>query len=256
MTFNFITADWPAPENIVAGTTSKSGGFSAEPYDSLNLASHVGDNISDVLKNRDLLMTELELPHEPIWLNQVHGTKVVDFSEIENNAKLEHCADAVISFESNTVCSVLTADCLPLLMTDTSGSRVAAIHAGWRGLRDGIIEQTVSSLNCDPAILMVWLGPAISAAVFEVDNAVLNEFVSIDGNAASAFLPSRDGHWMMNLVLLAKQRLTKNGVNDKAIYGGHYCSFTDSKLFYSYRRENKTGRMASLIYSRNIEVNF
>ncbi|VAW99001.1 FIG00003370: Multicopper polyphenol oxidase [hydrothermal vent metagenome] len=250
MTINFISADWPAPKNIVAGTTTRSGGFSIEPYDSFNLASHVGDNIHHVQKNRQLLVTELDLPHEPKWLNQVHGTKVVDFTELENNANSQCCADAVISFESNIVCAVLTADCLPLLITDTIGSCVAAIHAGWRGLRYGIIEQTIASLNRHPDTLIVWIGPAISAAVFEVDNSVRDGFVAIDINAEKAYSTSRPGHWMMDLVLLAKQRLINNGIDLQSIYGGCYCSFTDNKSFYSYRRSSETGRMVSLIYNR------
>ncbi len=271
MTFNFINADWPAPKCIVAGTTTKQGGNSNRPYDGFNLATHVGDDYNTVVSNRLLLQSELDLPAEPIWLNQVHGTTVLSFTEIANSdfnpgsnlgsnqgftAAESNCADAIVSFEQNTVCAVLTADCLPLLVTDLHGTRVAAIHAGWRGLRDGIIERTIATLNCDSEKLLVWIGPAISRAVFEVDDTVRDEFITIDLSAESAF--SNDyknnqiGHWLMDLVVLAKQRLLSCAIPENAIYGGNHCSYLEQDLFYSYRRNAITGRMASLIYIRNI----
>ncbi len=256
MNINFLNADWPAPECIFAGNTTRQGGKSTAPYDSFNLASHVGDDIRDVVSNRNLLVSELELPHEPEWLDQVHGTTVINFTDVNSNDMLssgneKYCADAVISFENNKICAVLTADCLPLLITDTIGSRVAAIHAGWRGLRDGIIEKTLSRLNCSPEKLLVWIGPAISSAAYEVENELRNEFVKLESTTAIAFTQSSPGHWKMDLVLLAKQRLKKYGVNSNAIFGGEHCSYLDNEIFYSYRRENVTGRMASLIYIRN-----
>ncbi|MFV1982475.1 MAG: peptidoglycan editing factor PgeF [Thiohalomonadales bacterium] len=256
MNINFLNVDWPAPECIFAGITTRQGGKSTAPYDSFNLASHVGDDISDVVSNRNLLVSELELPHEPEWLDQVHGTTVINYTDVNSNDMLsseneKYCADAVISFEINKICAVLTADCLPLLITDTIGSRVAAIHAGWRGLRDGIIEKTLSRLNCSPEKLLVWIGPAISRAAFEVENKLRDEFVRLEVAAEFAFTQSRPGHWKMDLALLARQRLNSCGINNNAIFGGKYCSYLDKELFYSYRRENITGRMASLIYIRN-----
>ncbi len=259
MTFDFINADWPAPKCIVAGTTTKQGGNSQQPHASFNLASHVGDDYESVVSNRLLLQSKLDLPVEPVWLNQVHGTTVVNFAELVNpysKTAENNCADAIISFEDNTVCAVLTADCLPVLVTDLLGSRVAAIHAGWRGLRDGIIERTIAALNCDPKKLLVWIGPAISRAVFEVDDAVRDEFIKIEVNAKTAFSndykENQTGHWLMDLVALAKQRLTSCGIQHDTIYGGNHCSYLETDLFYSYRREATTGRMASLIYIRNI----
>jgi len=248
MTIDFIKASWPAPRGIIAGTTTKQGGCSIPPYDSFNLATHVDDDFDLVLHNRKLLVSEFQLPNEPKWLNQVHGTTIVDCANLKSS---QLNADAMISFEKNTVCAVLTADCLPLLVTDVSGSRVAAIHAGWRGLRDGIIEKTLEKLNCSGDKLLVWIGPAISCEVFEVDDAVRDEFIILDSAAKAAFIQSRDGHWMMDLVLLAKQRIMEFGIKNKAIYGGDHCSYLEQNLFYSYRRNNVTGRMASLIYIGN-----
>jgi len=250
MKIDFLKADWPAPDCIFAGTTTRTGGFSLEPFDSFNLASHVTDDINSVVCNRTRLVSELGLPHEPIWLEQVHGTTVVNFKELMTSINQKSCADAVFSFDGNNICTVLTADCIPLLVTDTIGSRVAAIHAGWRGLRDGIIEKTIATLNCEPEKLLIWIGPAISSKVFEVDNKIREEFVRFDSTAKSAFSQSRLGHWMMDLVLLSKQRLIHCGINSNAIYGGNHCSYLEHELFYSYRRNKITGRMASLIYIR------
>jgi YfiH family protein len=252
MTINFINADWPAPECIFAGTTTRPGGNSISPFDSFNLASHVNDDLKMVVKNRKLLVTELDLPHEPIWLNQIHSTTVLDYNKLNSTNNEENCADAIISFDTNKICAVLTADCVPVLITDTMGSRVAAIHAGWRGLRDGIIEKTIIALDLTPEKLLVWIGPAISSSVFEVDDNVRNEFIHKDKTAVKAYKQSRLGHWYMDLVMLVKQRLNKLNISNNAIYGGNHCSYLENDLFYSYRRNNVTGRMASLIYIRNL----
>ncbi len=251
MAISLIKADWPASKCIIAGTTTRQGGYSSAPYDSFNLATHVGDDLDAVEKNRKLLVSELKLPEEPVWLNQVHGTSVFQSNEVTSSNNKQYCADAIISFEANKICAVLTADCVPILITDIMGSRVAAIHAGWRGLRDGIIEKTVSQLNCDAEKLLVWIGPAISGEVFEVDEVVRDEFVKIDKTAIKAYTQSRPGHWLMDLVMLVKQRLNKSGIHDSAVFGGNHWSYLEDDLFYSYRRNSTTGRMASLIYICN-----
>ncbi|MFV2060042.1 MAG: peptidoglycan editing factor PgeF [Gammaproteobacteria bacterium] len=253
MIIDFLKADWPAPECIIAGTTTRHGGHSLAPYDSFNLATHVGDDREAVANNRKLLVSELDLPDEPIWLNQVHSTTAVNSDDLLLSGNPESCADAIFSFDKNKICAVLTADCVPILITDSIGSRVAAIHAGWRGLRDGIIEKTLSQLNCNAENLLVWIGPAISSEVFEVDDNVRDEFIKIDEAAANAYKPSRAGHWLMDLVLLVKQRLNILGVSDNAIFGGDRCSYLENDLFYSYRRNSATGRMASLIYIRETQ---
>jgi len=260
MKINFIKANWPAPSCIVAGTTTRQGGYSQAPFTSFNLASHVGDDSDIVIRNRSLLESELDLPQPPRWLNQTHSNNVINVSSFETKFSdkqllTDNCADAAISFKANTICAVLTADCVPILVTDSIGSCIAAIHAGWRGLRDGIIEKTISKLNFDSNScsqkLLVWIGPAISRTAFEVDDQVRDEFVSLDSAAKVAYTPSRPGHWLMDLVSLVKLRLNNCGIPDNAIFGGDYCSYSDSDLFYSYRRDKSTGRMASLIYFRH-----
>lgn len=238
MTMNWIKADWPAPDFIKAGTTVRQGGMSKAPYNSFNLATHVGDDIDAVLHNRRCL----ELPQQPQWLEQIHSTKAV----LLPNDVIIPKADAVYSFSENTVCAVMTADCLPLLITDKDGSCVAAIHAGWRGLCDGIIENTINKLPTKAASLLVWLGPAIGSAVYEVGHDVYDAFTQKDEDAKLAFKATDAQHWLFDIYTLAKQRLYKMGVQQ--IYGGDRCSFSEEEHFFSYRRDNITGRMASMIW--------
>ena len=238
----WISADWPAPPSVHAGCTTRQGGVSDAPYDSLNLGDHVGDVFDAVTKNRALLKQHRALPAEPVWLKQVHGNNVI-------NAACTHGvseADASFSHDSGVVCTVMTADCLPILLCDKGGSVVAAVHAGWRGLADGVIDATLLHMGVSASKLMAWLGPAIGPSMFEVGNEVRERFISVDHNAAEAFIPSRQGHWLADLYQLARQRLVEFGVRD--IYGGHWCTYTDKSRFYSYRRDGVTGRMASLIW--------
>jgi len=237
-----IYPDWPAPENVRAVTTTRLGGVSKLPYDSLNLADHVGDAADAVQQNRDILRQRLQLPVAPAWLNQVHGDKVIDVAQYGERPP----ADAGFSTRTGLVCAVLTADCLPVLLCDRDGTRVAAAHAGWRGLASGILECSVKALDTDPGQLLAWLGPAIGPASFEVGDEVRRVFVDQHAQAAVAFSAATDGRWLADLYRLAAIRLQAVGVD--AIYGGGFCTFSDRERFYSYRRDGTTGRMASLIW--------
>jgi len=237
-----IIPDWPAPDRVRAVTTTRPGGVSQSPYASLNLAAHVGDNPLAVVENRRRLRQRLNLPAEPRWLQQVHGTGVVDAATRDE----QPLADASFSRCSGVVCAVLTADCLPVLMCVRDGSAVAAAHAGWRGLSAGVLEATVTALGCDPQQLLVWLGPAIGAAVFEVGADVRETFVKTHPSAAAAFVVQPDGRWLADLYQLARIRLQAIGI--PVIYGGGFCTYTDQARFYSFRHDRVTGRMASLIW--------
>lgn len=242
---DWITPDWPAPPNVKALFTTRGGGFSKPPYHSLNLGDHVDDDPVAVAQNRALLR-EL-LPEDPKWLKQVHGTKSV---RIDAEGCTGTCSgDAAFTRYPARVCAVLVADCLPILLCNSAGTLVGVVHAGWRGLSEGIIEQTVSAMGAGNASLMAWLGPAIGPEHFEVGEEVRQAFIQRNKDSALAFLPrpsSRDGKWLANLFLLAKQQLKKAGVNE--IHGGGECTFSDPARFFSYRRDGSTGRMAGLIW--------
>ncbi len=241
-----IPVDWPAPENVQAATTSRIGGVSLAPFDSFNLADHVGDHPAAVLANRERLLEELALPAEPLWLKQVHGRRVVTLDGLP--AGLPE-ADASVSAGPGRVCAVLTADCLPVLFCDRAGTCVAAAHAGWRGLAAGVLEATVAQMAVAPGGIMAWLGPAIGPQVFEVGTDVRVAFV--DDDAASAFAAQGDGRWLVDIRQLARQRLARVGVS--AVYGGDRCTYSEAGMFYSYRRDGVTGRMASLVWLSNGE---
>ncbi|MHB1947934.1 MAG: peptidoglycan editing factor PgeF [Gammaproteobacteria bacterium] len=242
----FIEPNWPAPKHVKAYTSLRSGGMSQTPFDQFNLGDHVGDDPKIVAANREILKNSLQLPNDPIWIQQVHGINVVK-AALENK---ECSADASYTNENHQVCAVLTADCLPILLCDRKGTHVAAIHAGWRGLLNGVIEATLSTMNLDNHEILAWLGPAIGPKHFEVGDEVRDAFFNRDSQAHIAFKPSPNQRWMADLYALARLRLLNNGVN--AIYGGDYCTYTDANLFYSYRRDGgKTGRMATLIWINN-----
>ncbi|MCP5141952.1 MAG: peptidoglycan editing factor PgeF [Gammaproteobacteria bacterium] len=244
MTIEWLTPDWPAPPNVRAGTTLRSGGVSVGPFVSLNLAAHVDDAPAAVATNRARLTTELALPESPEWLSQVHGVHVHRLEGTRADEPVP--ADAVWSDRPGRVCAVLTADCLPVLFCDRDATRVAAAHAGWRGLAAGVLEATVAAMGGDPAAVLAWLGPAIGPQAFEVGEEVRARFIADHPVAAAAFVPSPAGRWLADIYALARIRLAAVGVT--AVYGGGECTFTDADRFYSYRREPRTGRMASLIY--------
>jgi hypothetical protein len=206
------------------------------------LADHVGDEAGAVAANRAALIKTLKLPSEPVWLKQVHGIQTL----IANHENTNNVADAAYTTECGQVCVVLTADCLPVLFCDRAGEKVAAAHAGWRGLAGGVLEATLRHLDVPASDILVWLGPAIGPNAFEVGDEVREAFLDFSAQAASAFKPSRDGHWLADLYLLARQRLAQQGV--MAVYGGDFCTYRDVERFYSYRRDKITGRLATLIY--------
>jgi len=235
-----IIPNWPAPNNVRAIQTTRVGGHSSEPYDSLNLGDHVGDKSMTVARNR-MLLSDL-LHTEPVWLKQVHGNVVASADE----ASCLPEADACIARHRDSVCVVLTADCLPILLCDTKGSVVGAVHAGWKGLAAGVIEATVKEMGVDPQSMMAWLGPAISQSSFEVGDEVRTVFVEADPKAASAFIQGQDGKWMADIYALARLRLNALGITQ--IYGGEFCTFKDHERFFSHRRDGVTGRMGTFIW--------
>lgn len=239
---NWLIPDWPAPANVKAVITTREGGVSRTPYASMNLADHVGDEPADVESNRAIMMDRLALPLAPSWLSQIHGCRVVDAEATFPGAE----ADGIYARRPGYVCPVLTADCLPLLICDRAGTRVCAVHAGWRGLADGIVENAICRLGLPAADLLVWLGPAIGPQAFEVGENVYDAFVSESSEAKAAFTTSHPGHWLADIYLLARQRLAALGVG--YVGGGDYCTVTERERFFSYRRDVVTGRMASLIW--------
>lgn len=238
-----ILPDWPAPANVRSLQTTRHGGQSQPPYASLNLGMHVGDVAIDVAANRQQL--NRWVPTEPVWLNQVHGIAVVDAAQ----ASCVPDADAAFARHKHTVCAVMTADCLPVLLCDEAGTVVAAVHAGWRSLLDGVIEATVQAMLAenDQLKLLAWLGPAIGPEAFEVGDEVRAAFISKDASAESAFKPGKAaGKWLGDIYAIARQRLSSVGVSQ--VYGGGLCTYSDSQRFFSFRRDQATGRMASLIW--------
>lgn len=234
-----ITPDWPAPANVKALQTTRQGGVSMGVYASLNLGDHVKDNPQHVAANRQLLSAYL--PSEPVWLNQVHGVRVID-------AALSSClesADASVATHKQVVCVTMTADCLPVLLCDHAGTVVAAVHAGWRSLCDGVIEATVAAMPVPADQLMAWLGPAIGPEAFEVGSEVRAQFMAKDEQAESAFKAKGD-KWLGDLYTIARQRLQRLGVTQ--VYGGGHCTFSESETFFSFRRDGDTGRMGSFIW--------
>ena len=242
MQAELIIPDWPAPDNIRAASTTRRGGHSAPPYAAFNLGTRVGDSAAAVGQNRALLRRQLNLPAEPCWLWQVHGIDVVYASA--GDAGIQ--ADASWSDNKGVVCVAQSADCLPVLFCDRRGSVVAAAHAGWRGLCAGVLERVVAALQCDPADLLAWLGPAIGPAAFEVGAEVRAAFLRADDRAEAAFTAHRPGCYRASLFMLARQRLQRAGVT--AVYGGGLCSHSDPRRFFSYRRQRVTGRMASMVW--------
>ncbi len=235
----FITPDWPAPVNVKALQTTRNGGVSMGVYASLNLGDHVKDHPQHVAANRQLLSTYL--PSEPVWLNQVHGVRVID-------AALSSClesADASFTSRKQVVCVTMTADCLPVLLCDQTGTTVAAIHAGWRSLCDGVIEATIAAMPVPANQLMAWLGPAIGPEAFEVGSEVRAQFMAQDAQAESAFAAKGD-KWLGDLYTIARQRLQTLGVTQ--IYGGGRCTFSEPENFFSFRRDGDTGRMGCFIW--------
>lgn len=234
-----IRPDWPAPPNVYALSTTRRGGVSAGPYASLNLGEHVGDDPKAVAANRAQLQEGLG-DVVPRWLRQVHGVRVVGDGD-----SIQEPADAAVTAQRGAACVIMTADCLPVIFCDRAGTRVAAAHAGWRGLAAGVLEETLRSMGTTD--VMAWMGPAIGPQAYEVGADVRRAFIQQSAQAAKAFTPSQVADkWRCDLYMLARQRLEAAGV--KAVYGGGFCTFMDQERFFSFRRDGQTGRMATLVW--------
>lgn len=239
----FIKPDWPAPENISCISTTRLGGFSRGKFSSLNLGNSVGDTEDCVSKNRKALIQQLKLKNQPRWLNQQHSNKAIYLSY---NEIAEHKADAACSTTKGIACVVLTADCLPVVFCDQKGSCVAIAHAGWRGLLNGVLENTLSAMPTKNREVLCWLGAAIGPEKFEIGKDVKSAFVEKDPRNKQAFIRKENGKYLANIYKLAKNILLSYEVVN--IYGGDRCTYTEKDQFFSYRRDGQTGRMATMIW--------
>ncbi len=235
-----VAPEWPAASRVRAFTTTREGGVSEGAWASLNLGGHCGDRPDHVAENRRRLRAWL--PAEPRWLRQVHGSGVV---QVPGSGEEPPEADAAWSRTPGQVCAVLTADCLPVLLCDRGGNVVAAAHAGWRGLRAGVLCNAVRAMDVPPGEIIAWLGPGIGAAAYEVGGEVRNAFIETDASLGGAFTPSGD-RWLADLYAIATRQLHTAGV--ASVHGGGFCTFTDEERFFSYRRDGGGGRMATVIW--------
>lgn len=237
---DWIVPRWPAPAHVRALVTTRAGGVSRMPYASMNLGLRTDDDPEAVAENHRRL-NQL-LPQTPRWLKQVHGHCVVDADTLDNPVE----ADASVSRQIGTVCAIMIADCLPILLTDRAGSCIGAAHAGWRGLASGVVANTVARMPAPPSDLLAWIGPGIGPDAFEVGDDVLEAFCATAPERKSAFRPHKTGKWLCDLPALARDALRRAGVAH--IHGGDLCTYADAQRFYSYRRDRQTGRMAALIW--------
>lgn len=239
-----LIPEWRVPRAVRAAFTLRTGGVSAAPFESLNVGAHVGDSPAAVAENRRRVRARLNLPAEPAWLEQVHGTRVADLDVQGEDARAP--ADAVVTRQAGRVCAVQVADCMPVLLAARHASAVAVAHAGWRGLAAGVLEATVAQLGAGAGELAAWLGPAISVRHFEVGAEVRAVFLAADPGSSAAFAPNARGRWQCDLVALARRRLTALGVTE--VSGGSWCTYDDPARFFSFRRDGRCGRMAALIW--------
>ncbi|HET8850048.1 MAG TPA: peptidoglycan editing factor PgeF [Marinobacter sp.] len=247
---NTLKPGWRVPDNVRALSTTRRGGVSAAPWESLNLGHHVNDVAEHVAENRQRLAQHAGLAVENIgWLNQVHGTSVVELSP--GNASALPEADASYTRQPGIACAILSADCLPIVLADNAGTVVGAAHAGWRSLCGGVIEQLIGAMNVPGAELNAWLGPAIGPDQFEVGPEVREAFLGQDEGAHLAFQTrgARAGHYLADIYCLARRRLARIGV--EAVSGGSLCTVNDRDWFFSYRRDGQTGRMATLVWLKS-----
>ncbi len=258
---DWLVPDWPAPAGVNAVFTTRSGGQSRPPYDSLNLGTHVGDVLADVQANRAVLHGALGV--RPVFLEQVHGTQVQTLASDTPDGTV---ADACLATQPGLACTILVADCLPILLCDASGSWVAAAHAGWRGLAGqggvGVVESTLAAIYAsNKAIgpvdtaqaapeIIAWLGPCIGPTAFEVGDEVRQAFVDMAPEASACFAPAGPGKWLADLPALARQRLQTAGI--KAVYGNDgstpWCTVSKPSRFFSHRRDRVSGRLAACIW--------
>lgn len=251
-------ASWPIPDNVGIAMTSRHGGTSQAPFDSLNLGLHVGDDAANVLANRALIQQQLSIASPLLWLEQVHGIEIVNCANLSAGSLASHPppkADGSYSSSPDISLAIMTADCLPVLLCNKAGTEVAAVHAGWRGLCDGVIEAAVNQFNCQNADIMAYLGPAIGPHAFEVGAEVKQQFVAVNKQSAQYFksVDNDSGDkpsdkYLANLNALAKMRLTSLGIEQ--VFSADICTYTDEEYF-SYRRDHQTGRMASFIWLKS-----
>lgn len=255
-----ISPEWEAPPGVRGVMTTRLGGVSVAPWDSLNLGVHVGDDATSVLENRARLREAANLPSEPVWLEQVHGSSVIvlDAGDIPRTVTAEQLmqsrrprADAAVTQQAGVVCAIQVADCLPVLFTARDGSVVGAAHAGWRGLASGVLGATVAAMGVPGDQIVAWLGPAIGPQNFEVGDDVVAAFVATAHadqreQTEAAFVRKPGGKWLCDLFALARLRLAAAGVTQ--VSGGGLCTVSDARRFYSYRRDEQTGRMAALVW--------
>lgn len=242
-----LEPQWCAPAAVHAAFSLRSGGASSAPWDTLNLGVHVGDDPAAVAENRRRLVNALQLPAEPLWLDQVHGTAVFDLDRDPLPAAgVRPVADAVITRQASRVLAIQVADCLPVLLSSRDGAVLGAAHAGWRGLASGVLEATIGAMQVAPSELVAWLGPCIGPAHFEVGEEVWSAFVAAQPGAAAAFSRNPRGRWQCDLLQLARARLAALGLTDVA--GGTWCTAADPVRFFSHRRDQRTGRMAALLW--------
>ncbi len=242
MTLQLIYPDWPLNEKVCAFTTTRSGGMSQAPYDSFNLALHVEDQVENVVKNRLILNDQMSFESSPKWLQQTHSDIVLMSEDILPDT-IE--ADASFTISKNEICAVLTADCLPVLFSDRHGECVGAAHAGWQGLAKGILQKTIQAMSQYVKPEYAWLGPAIGPASFEVGEDVYEAYMQSNPEYKQAFKVKESGKWNLDIYQAAK--IVLEAADIPYVYGGTYCTYQDEKLFYSYRRNSKTGRMATII---------
>lgn len=248
-----LHAQWPAPRGVHALTTLRRGaGVSVAPFDTFNLgncSTPSGDDPAAVARNRAALVGLAGLPSPPHWLQQVHGADVVRFvapAAQAQQAVVE--ADAAVTPVAAVVLAILTADCLPVAFAAIDGSEVGAAHAGWRGLAGGVLEATVAAMRTSPSRLLAWLGPAAGPASYEVGPEVRDAFTGADPGAQAAFVATRAGHWRVDLYALARRRLEAAGLRGDAIHGGDRDTIAEPEAFYSHRRDQRTGRLATLVW--------
>jgi polyphenol oxidase len=238
----WLPANWPAPASIIAGTTTIQGGYSVKPYSGLNLAMHVGDKSEHVRQNRLLLKQELKLPRSPLWLRQIHENKVIDANEWSSHIS----ADACYTNQKDTVCAILTADCLPLLLCDRNATQIAAVHIGWRGFSKNIIDKALSKFSKKQEEILAWIGPHIQAENYEVGDEVRDACIRSIPETEHAFSSNRTGHWLADMESLVRYQLNNRGIS--MVFSSNKCTYKEKDSFYSYRRDKITGRIASLIW--------
>lgn len=240
----WLPAHWPAPAQVRAGITTRQGGGSRHRYQGFNLALHVGDDPAVVRENRRALRQGLKLPSEPCWLQQVHGRRVVAATGGPGQP-----ADGSHASGPGPVCTIQVADCVPLLLTDFAGSQVAAIHAGWRGISLGIVAAALSVMRAPPQQVLAWIGPSIGPGRYEVGADVRSACLQMEPEASECFRPTAGDHWLADLRGLVRRGLQRQGVH--AIHGEEVCVHEKQDLFFSHRRDGRTGRMAALIWIEN-----